>query len=232
MIGRTIREEDVQHGEVCWSWSLSAVNKQGLCVGYCTTVSDYTGRPSRKETKDPQFLDRWHTHIHTQDTHQGTERMRSFIWHFVCHWGLQGTHMYKHTHTFIANEWLGGWARAPPYQRKEPSSSQSKNVPAWAQKHQPLSVATDPSTSLKPHVLSHSEIGIRNMGVPLQEGTRHSHTPPFTGGGTGELNNLTSFHRTYPPFTNSQEMQHPEFRLPWLVHCDNLTCRNVHNLKC
>lgn len=125
--------------------------------------------------------------------------MRSFIWHFVCHWGLQGTHMYKHTHTFIANEWLGGWARAPPYQRKEPSSSQSKNVPAWAQKHQPLSMATDPSTSLKPHVLSHSEIGIRNMGVPLQEGMRHSHAPPFTGGGTGELNNLTSFHRTYPP---------------------------------
>lgn len=50
MRGRTIQEEDVQHGGVCWIWSLSDVNKKSLCVWYCTTVSDYTGRRNKRST--------------------------------------------------------------------------------------------------------------------------------------------------------------------------------------
>lgn len=188
MRGRTI-QEDVQHGSVGWIWSLSDVNKQSLCVWYCTTVSDYTGRRNKRST----VLDRWHAHIHTPGTRQGTMRVRGFIWHFVCHWGSQGTRMYTHTHTHkhtsIANEWLGGWARAPPYQRKEPSSSQSKmcqlKLKKKLNKHQPLATATDPSTSLKQRVQSRLGRGTRGPAARGRgQGTAPPPPPPELGQGS------------------------------------------------
>lgn len=205
MIGRTIREEDVQHGGVCWFWSLSDVNKQGLCVWYCTTVSDYMGRPNREETKDPQFLDRWHTRIHTQDTRQGTERVRSFIWHFVCHWGSQGTHMYTntHTHTHTCPLPMSDWAgeRGPlPTSGKNPHHPKVKMCQLKLKKRQPLSTATDPSTSPKPRVQLHLGMRTQRGGSRTRRGHKAQPRPSFTSAGTGELNDLTPFHRIRPPF--------------------------------
>lgn len=108
MIGRTIRK-DVQHGGVCWS--LSAVNKQFLCVWYCTTVSDYTGRPSREENKrSTVFRPMTRTHIHTQHTRdRACEKF-----HLTLRLSLRFTrHTYVHTHTDLharplpMSDWAG-----------------------------------------------------------------------------------------------------------------------------